>query len=316
MDVLSDVLLNVRLSGALLFFAEYRAPWCISCPPSRDIAPMLVPGARELVIFHIVIDGCCQVGRPGEAPVEVGPGEAVLMGQGDAHLMADRAGRRAVPIVDLLPPPPWAETPYVVHGGDGPLTRVLCGFLHCAEARLSPFLATLPPVVHVAGEDGLAPSLHAVQRLLVEEARNQSPGCACVLSRLTETFFVEVLRRRMMAEDGASRAFAALRDPVVGDALARLLADPMRDWTVETLARETAVSRSLLAGRFKALMGCAPIQYLSRWRLLIAARRLHEGRGSIAAIGAEIGYQSEAAFNRAFKRHFGAPPATWLGRRG
>jgi AraC-like DNA-binding protein len=120
-----------------------------------------------------------------------------------------------------------------------------------------------------------------------------------------------------MAGDGGSpRALAALKDPMVGEALARLHGEPLRRWSVEALAREVAVSRSLLASRFTALMGCSPIHYLTRWRLLMAARRLHEGNESIAAVGAAIGYESEAAFNRAFKRHLGAPPATWLGRRG
>src|SRR3546814_7387287 len=109
MDILSDVLRNVRLSGALLFFAEYHAPWCIMCPPSQEIAPMLVPGARQLVIFHIIIDGRCFVGRPDEEPVELAAGDAVMLAQGDPHLMADRAGQAPIPVVELLPRP--AENP-------------------------------------------------------------------------------------------------------------------------------------------------------------------------------------------------------------
>jgi AraC-like DNA-binding protein len=316
MDVLSDVLTNVRLSGALLFFAEYRTPWCVSCPPSQMIAPLLVPGARRLVIFHIVIDGSCLVNRPDEPPVELETGDAILMAQGDPHFLADEPGREAAPLVELLPMPPWKKAPYLVHGGSGALTRVLCGFLHCAEAQLSPFLANLPPMVRIEGNEGVASSLLPVQRLLIEEARNEKPGYSCVLSRLTETFFVQALRQHM-ARGGrdSSRALAALKDPVVGDALARLHEEPLRSWNVEELAREVAVSRSLLASRFAALMGCPPMQYLARWRLLMAARRLQEGHESIAAVGASIGYESEAAFNRAFKRHLGAPPATWLGQR-
>lgn len=314
MDVLSDVLRNVRLSGALLFFAEYRSPWCVACPPSHMIAPLLVPGARQLVIFHIVIDGACLVSRPDEAPVTLQAGDAVMMAQGDPHVLADEPGRDAIPLVELLPMPPWTKAPYLVHGGDGPLTRVLCGFLHCADAQLSPFLASLPRVVHVEGQKGVASSLLPVQRLLIEEARNEMPGYACVLARLTETFFVEALRQQMANDGLSSRTLAALKDPIVGDALARLHAEPMRDWDVETLAKEIAVSRSLLASRFTALMDCPPMQYLARWRLLTAARRLQEGHESIAAVAAAVGYESEAAFSRAFKRHLGAPPATWLGR--
>lgn len=315
MDVLSDVLRNVRLSGALLFFAEYRSPWCVACPPSRMIAPLLVPGARQLVIFHIVIDGACLVNRPDEEPVALRAGDAVMMAQGDPHFLADARGREAIPLVELLPMPPWAKAPYLVHGGKGALTRVLCGFLHCAEAQLSPFLGSLPPVVRVEGREGIAPSLLSVQRLLIDEARAERPGYSCVLSRLTETFFVEALRRHMAANEDSSRALAALKDPVVGEALARLHGEPLRRWSVAALAKEVAVSRSLLAARFTALMGCPPMQYLARWRLLMAARRLHEGNESIAAVGAAMGYESEAAFSRAFKRHLGAPPAAWLGRK-
>jgi len=313
MDVLSDVLRNVRLTGALLFFAEYRSPWCVACPPSHTIAPLLVPGARRLVIFHIVIDGTCLVNRPDDPSVRLDTGDAILMAQGDPHFLADEPGREAAPLVELLPMPPWKKAPYLVHGGDGRLTRVLCGFLHCAEAQLSPFLANLPPMVRLENKAGLTSSLLPVQRLLIEEARDAKPGYSCVLSRLTETFFVEALRRHM-ADGGrdSSRALAALKDPVVGDALARLHNEPLRRWSVEELAREVAASRSLLASRFAALMGCPPMQYLTRWRLLIAARRLREGHESIAAVGTAIGYESEAAFNRAFKRHLGMPPATWL----
>lgn len=314
MDVLSDVLRNVRLSGALLFFAEYRTPWCVACPPSRVIAPLLVPGAQRLVIFHIVIDGTCVVNRPGEAPVALHSGDAVMMAQGDPHLLADAPGREAVALVDLLPMPPWVKLPYLVHGGEGSLTRVLCGFLHCADAQLSPFLANLPPVVRVAGSAGVVSTLLPVQRLLIEEARSEKPGYSCVLARLTETFFVEALRQHMAAAADSSETLAALKDPVVGAALMRLHDEPLRDWSVTTLAREVAVSRSLLASRFTTLMGCPPMQYLTRWRLLMAAKRLRESHESIAAVGAGIGYESEAAFSRAFKRHLGAPPATWLGR--
>lgn len=315
MDILSDVLNNVRLSGSVLFFAEYREPWCIECPPSSDFAPMLVPGARQLVIFHIVIDGGCVVSTPGAGDVELAPGDAVMMARGDSHVMTDQAGREPVPLIDLLPMPPWAKAPYLVHGGSGALTRVLCGFLHCADARLSPFLASLPPVVRVDGGKGVNSSLLQVQKLLIEEARNERPGYSCVLARLTETFFVEALRQHMATGTDTTGALAALKDPVVGNALGLIHAEPARKWSVDALAREVAASRSLLATRFTELLGCPPMQYLTRWRLLLAARRLREDGCSIAMAAAETGYESEAAFNRAFKRHLGAPPATWLGRR-
>jgi AraC-like DNA-binding protein len=314
MDILSEVLNNVRLSGSVLFLADYREPWCIGCPPSRDIAPLLVRGARELVIFHIVIDGSCLVSLPGGEAVTLQAGDAVLMAQGDAHVMGSAADRSPVPIVELLPMPPWTTTPFLVHGGSGALTRILCGFLHAADARLSPFLASLPPIVRIAGDEGIHPSLLQVQKLLIEETRHERPGYSCVLSRLTETFFVEALRQHMATEGAASSTLAALRDPVVGRALALMHEDPLRKWSVDALAHDIATSRSLLASRFTTMLGCPPMQYLTRWRLLTAARRLQEGGETIAVVSAAIGYESEAAFSRAFKRYLGAPPATWLGR--
>ncbi len=313
MDVLSDVLQNVRMSGGLLFFAEYRSPWCVGCPPSEVFAPLLVPGARRLVVFHIVVEGTCMVNRADDTPLRLEAGDAVMMAQGDPHVLADAPERDVVPLLSLLPLPPWSQTPYLVHGGEGSLTRVLCGFLNCADAQLSPFLAGLPPVMHVAASEGVASSLLPVQRLLIEEARAERPGYSSVLSRLTETFFIEALRQFMTSGRGP-QALAALRDPIVGAALERLHGEPMRAWSVPDLAREIAVSRSVLAARFKRLMECGPMQYLARWRLLIAARALRENAGTIAGVAAMVGYESEAAFNRAFKRHFGAPPATWLGR--
>jgi AraC-like DNA-binding protein len=211
--------------------------------------------------------------------------------------------------------PPWSEPPYLDYGGNGARTRILCGYLHCADARLSPFLDSLPPIMRIDGSLGIASSLFAVQGLLVEEAQKQRPGYFCVLERLTETFFIEALRQYMTEAPDAARALAALKDPIVGRALAFLHAEPMRAWTVPALAREAAVSRSTLASRFVSLIGCPPMQYLTRWRLQLAARRLREERGGIAEVAAAAGYESEAAFNRAFKRHLGAPPATWLGRR-
>ena len=320
MDILSDVLEQVRLSGSVLFLSQYRAPWSVLSPPSSTFAPFLVPGSRRLVIFHIVIEGDCIVGRPDETPVALHASDAVMLPHGDAHILSDRipsdpAGRDAKPLIELLPMPPWSQPPHLDYGGNGPATHILCGYLHCADTRLSPFLDTLPPVMRVDGSTDIASSLLAVQRLLVEEARNERPGYFCVLERLTETFFVEALRQHMAGGAGSARALTALKDPAVGRALALVHAEPMRNWTVTTLARETGVSRSTLAKRFAALTGCPPMQYVTRWRLQRAARRLREGEGSIAAVAAETGYESEAAFNRAFKRHLGMPPATWLGRR-
>lgn len=315
MDVLSDVLENVRLTGSLFFLAEYREPWCLIAPSSTNYAGMLVPGARNLVVFHVIVEGRCMIGAGDDELIELSSGDAILIARGDEHLMADRPGRQPTPLTDLLPYPPWKEPPLLDFGGNGKLVKVLCGYLHFAEASLSPFLASLPPFLRVNGSGALETSFAAVRRLLIDQAMDQRPGCATILARLTETFFIEALRQHIATTDG-SDALKALADPVVGKALELIHAEPARDWSVQELARESAASRSLLASRFASLLSCPPMQYLARWRLQIAARRLTENAGSIAEVAAQVGYESEAAFNRAFKRHMGAPPATWLGRRG
>lgn len=315
MDVLSDVLENVRLSGSLFFLAEYREPWCLVAPASANYAAMLVPGARSLVVFHVIVEGRCMMGGSDDRMIELKAGDAILIARGDEHLMADRPGRTPKPLTELLPYPPWPEPPLLEYGGNGSPVKVLCGYLHCADAALSPFLATLPAFLKVDGSGALGTSFAVVRRLLIDEAMDRRPGCSSILARLTETFFIEALRQHI-ATAGGSGALKALADPVVGKALELIHAEPTRPWSVEELARGAAASRSLLASRFTALLGCPPMHYLARWRLQIAARKLTERAGSIAEVAAEVGYESEAAFNRAFKRHLGAPPATWLGRRG
>lgn len=315
MDVLSEVLENVRLTGSLFFLAEFREPWCLIAPASSDYAGMLVPGARNLIVFHVIVEGRCMVGAADDRLTDLAAGDAILIARGDTHLMADVPGGKPTPLTELLPYPPWSEPPTLKFGGNGKPVKVLCGYLHCADAALSPFLASLPPFLKVDGSGALGTSFAAVRRLLIDEAMDRRPGCSSILARLTETFFIEALRQHI-ATTGGSEALKALADPVVGKGLELIHAEPARDWSVEELAREAAASRSLFASRFTDLLGCPPMQYLARWRLQIAARMLTENAGSIAEVAAEVGYESEAAFNRAFKRHMGAPPATWLGRRG
>ena len=315
MDVLSDVLDNVRLTGSVFFLAEYREPWCLIAPSSANYAGMLVPCARNLVVFHVIVEGRCMIGAADDRMVELSCGDAILIARGDEHVMTDRPGRDPTPLTDLLPYPPWDKPPSLSYGGNGRPVKVLCGYLHCADAALSPFMATLPPFMRVDGSGSLGNSFAVARRLLIDEAMKQQPGYTSILARLTETFFIEALRRHI-ATTGGEGPLHALADPMVGKALELMHAEPARDWSVEDLAREVAASRSLFASRFASLLGCPPMQYLARWRLQIAARKLTEKAGSIAEVAAQVGYESEAAFNRAFKRHMGAPPATWLGRRG
>ena len=313
MDVLSDVLRVIRISGALLFQAEFSAPFCVATPPSRLMAQALAPGAKRLILFHLVSHGECWAERENSENLQLTAGDVFVLPYGDAHNLADSLGREATSIAALLPPRPWSKLPNVVHGGTGPLTRILCGFLHADDVPLHPLLAGLPPMLRVRASDTKPlPPLEAIIRYTLDEARADRPGGQCLLTRLVEVLFVEILRRHM--EDlpvDQVKPLAALRDAVVRRALESLHAEPERDWTLEELARRAGASRSVLAERFRNLMGCPPMQYLSHWRLQVAAHRLHQPQESTASVAAGVGYESEAAFNRAFKRYVGEPPAMW-----
>lgn len=313
MDLLSDVLRIVRLSGAVLFHGEFSAPWSVSAPDSAMMAPFLVPGAKRLILFHIVAEGRCWAEVEGIPPITLGPGDVLTIPGGDAHVMSNPSGGTPTRIATLLSPPPWPELPLVVHGGGGEVTRILCGFLHWDDAVFNPVFTNLPRVLCVHAEDEISfSSIEASLRQLIAEARAHRPGSNCLLTRLTEVPFIEVLRRHMESlGDNQTGWLAALRDRTVSSALQLMHADPTHTWTVEELGRRVGLSRSALAERCRHLLGQPIMHYLMRWRLQLAAQLLRETDDGISAIASRVGYESEAAFNRAFKRYLGEPPATW-----
>lgn len=316
MDVLSDVLRVIRISGAVLFHAEFSAPWCVASPPAREIGRWLTPGAGKLILFHIVAEGECWAERQGSAPVHLAAGDVLVLPHGDAHAMSDMPGRDATPVAAILPPLPWPTLPVVAHGGTGPITRVLCGFLQAEEPVLHPLLAELPAVLHVRARNSKPlPRLETMIAYTLDEARSDRPGAGCLLTRLTDVLFVEILRRHMEdLPEPHPGPWRALKDPVTRRALELLHAQTDEPWSLDALARRSGASRSVLAARFRELVGCPPMQYLMRWRLHLAAHHLRTRHDSTAAVAALAGYESQAAFNRAFKRYVGEPPATWRKR--
>jgi AraC-like DNA-binding protein len=312
MDVLSQVLRAVRLSGALLFRGEFSSPWSIAVPDSRLAAPFLVPGAKGLVFFHIVVEGRCWAEVAGEERLPLGAGDVLTLPYGDAHVMENPRGDKRHPLSSLLPPPPWPELPTLAHGGGGERTQILCGFLHFDDALFSPLLTSLPHALCTRARAGPASLLDASTRYMLEEASLHRPGGACLLGRLAELLFVEVLRRHMDDMRNDERGWlAALKDPCVGKALQLIHGDLAHSWTVEEMGRSVGLSRSALADRFRHLLGEPLMHYLTRWRLHLAAQLLRDTDQGIASIAGQVGYESEAAFSRAFKRHAGEPPAAW-----
>ena len=312
MDALSQTLRIVRLVGAIFIQARFTAPWCYQSPNADAAAPLLEPGAERVVIFHLITQGECFVELGGQAPVRLSAGDAVLFPQGDAHRMASEPG---------LPPAPGTRLDVMlqrrprqlVYGGGGATTRLVCGYLAC-DARLGRMLlAGLPRLVRVNVRDSDAGTwLEASVRYALAEARSPRPGGAGVLAKLAEVLFIEVLRLYMNEQsEGRTGWLAGLGDPVVGAALNALHQRPADGWTLESLAHAAGTSRSVLAERFQHLVGSSPMQYLTHWRMQLAANLLCRSNAALARIAEDVGYQTDSAFSRAFRREYGLPPAAW-----
>src|SRR5260370_28821993 len=193
MDMLSDVLRAVRLSGAVLFVGEFSMPWSVWAPDSRVFAPMLIPGAKQLVLFHLIVEGSCWVELESESPNKLEAGDLIVLPHGDAHALANPPGETRTPMSSLLPPPPWQQPPSLVHGGGGDVARILCGFLYCDDAVFNPVFTMLPRVLLVHAKDGPSGSwLQPNLRYMLQEGGDQQPGRASLLCRLSQLLLVEV----------------------------------------------------------------------------------------------------------------------------
>lgn len=314
MDVVSDVLRAVRLSGVVVFHTELTAPWGIAVPPSTAMATLLQLETRRLIPFHAVAAGRCVSVLDGMDALETG--DVVMYPRGDSHVLASDEAVVPTPVGGILPPLSAERVAILKHGGGGPMTRLVCGFVYCDDAVFDPLSAGLPKVLcgRSRGHDGPT-ALHGLLELALSEAANPRPGTTTLLTRLTELMFVEVLRTFIEALPSEHTGwFAGLRDPFVGRALQRMHAQPDHDWTVDSLGRAVGLSRSALVDRFHALIGQPPMTYLTNWRIQLATQMLRDTHHSVATIAAQVGYASEAAFNRAFRRIVGVPPGAWRRR--
>lgn len=316
-DILSDVLARVRLSGAIFLLGDYRAPWALDSPETCELVQLLAPGARRLILFHILREGRCWVQARG-VRVELQAGDIAVLPFADRHVMGSPGCERAVPIAHLLPPPPWEGIPVCRCDGGGESSSVVCGYLKCEELLLGSMLRLLPPLFRARPERGAATQLmHACVEYALDEAAHARAGGATMLARLPELLFVEALRIHAESQpDDATGWLAATRDPVVGHALSHLHAEPARKWSVTELATRCFTSRSVLDERFRRLLGCSPIRYLTEWRLQLAAEALRSTRAKVGAIARDVGYESEEAFSRAFRRYVGSSPGQWRNGNG
>lgn len=325
-DALSDVLRAVRLRGALFYYIDGIAPWVAEAPPAAEIIPAIMPGVEHMIEFHGVVRGSCWAGPVGDQSVRLNEGDVILFPQGDPHVVSSAAGMRAQTVDKALffsPKPP--QLPYSLalrgegvttarlDGGGSDESTIVCGFLGLDARPFNPLLAALPRVLRVSsatlGPDSLVGQF---LRAAVLESNRKRPGGEAVLELMSKAMFVDALRRYIDSMPPEQTGwFAGMRDPGIGRALTIMHERPAEPWTLEQLADEAAMSRSAFHDRFVHFMSQPPMQYLTQWRMQVAAGLLRETPAKLIDVALEVGYESEAAFSRAFKRFVGVSPGAW-----
>ncbi len=321
-DPLSDVLRSVRLRGAVFFHVSGNSEWAAEAPPAREIAPLLMPGVEHVMEYHAVAHGSCWAGIPDGPSVQLFAGDIVMFPQGDAHVVSSAPGLRGkTDVAALMSGARFERLPLQLSYAGQSIARadssepgdttIVCGFLGCDVQPFNPLIAALPRLLHLRASDTNAWVARLTQQAVVE-SHARGPGGEVMLARMSEMMFVDAVRRYAESLPAESAGWlAGLRDRFVGRALALLHAEPSQNWTIDELGRRVGLSRSALHERFGEMIGVPPMQYLAQWRMQAAARLLLETRATVAAVALEVGYDSEAAFARAFKRMVGKPPAAW-----
>jgi AraC-like DNA-binding protein len=329
-DTLSDLLRSVRLRSAVFYYVSCDGTWAAEAPRSREIAAAVMPDVEHVMEYHVLTSGECWVGLIGQPPVKMQRGDIALLAQGDAHVLSSAPGMRTDPDVEGYFKLGRAQRPFRIHYGNGgaasaivdydgampPLgdsagaASFVCGFIGCDLKPFNPLMATLPRLLHLPAAGGALSEQFASFAAAVSAERR--PGSEALLERLSEMMFVDAIRRHVEHLPADTTGWlAGLRDRYVGRALALLHERPSAPWTIEDLSSQVGLSRSALHERFVSLIGQPPVQYLTNWRMQLASRLLLEGRSTVAAVAVDVGYDSEAAFARAFKRLVGMPPAAW-----
>jgi AraC-like DNA-binding protein len=311
MDVLSEVLKVVKLQGAMFYNGEFSSPWSFRSPPSRTVAPYVAPAAAHVIIYHLLTEGRASARLVDGERVILNVGDIVIFPHGDAHFLENGPPTKPVDMQNELARICSQGLKLSRMGGGGEVTRFVCGFMAC-EPRLSQvFLSGLPPVFKVSiRNDASGRWLENSIRFSVNEADASRAGGEAVLAKLSEVLFVETLRAYIAHLPAEQTGWlAGARDSEVGKTLALMHRNPAHPWTIASLAKEVGVSRSVLAERFRYYLNETPMAYLTCWRLQLGAQMLASTSHSVSQIAAEVGYESEAAFNRAFKREFETPPA-------
>lgn len=315
MDALSETLKFLHLTSGIFLEADFNAPWCIDSAPGKDDIAHFLPDAEHVAIFHLLVDGNCRarLRDDGEA-LDLVAGDLLMLPHGDPHFLGSDLHLHPTQAASLVrPDSAGGGLMRIRYGGNGPRTQFICGYMACDRRLCRPMLSALPHILRVSlGTDPATRWMMVALQHGAQETHDPQPGREAVMGRLAELLFVEALRCYIRQLPENQRGWlAGLRDPYVGNALALIHARPAEHWEVDSLATTVGLSRSAFAERFSALIGEPPMQYLAHWRLALAAQYLSRTNDAVARVGERVGYESEAAFNRAFKREFGAPPAAW-----
>jgi AraC-like DNA-binding protein len=312
-EPLNEALERLRLEGAIYLRAEYTERWALADQGGPMFAAMMRPGAERLILFHVVASGRCFVSCADGERYWASAGDVIVLPYGDVFLMGGVEPVEPVSALSVLAPPPWTEMPIVRHGEGGAQTDVVCGCLYSEDLLFEPDLKAFPPVFVVRPPPGPARSWFDAS---IAYALEESSGRGIRSTKLPELLLVEVLRLHLANAPASERGWlAALHDPVLAPVMKAIHTAPERKWTVSDLAKEAAVSRSLIDGRFRDVLGLSPIRYVSEWRMRVAQDLLVSSDATIAAIARRVGYESEEAFSRAFKRAQGRSPSLWRASR-
>ena len=314
-DVLSEVLRAVRLTGAVFFTVDGAPPWVAEAPAGNVIGPRVMPGAEHVIEYHVVARGTCYGALTDGPSVRLETGDVIVFPQGDAHVMASAPGMRGPVHLEGYRHPERGQLPIAMslNPGGSMDHQIVCGFLGCDARPFNPLLATLPRLIHVPKAAALAGgTVAALIQLAVAESAARRPGSESMLARLSELFFIEVVRHHLATLPSDTTGWlAGLRDDAIGRTLSLLHDRPAHPWSLDDLAKEAGLSRSVLAERFNHFVGTPPMHYLAQWRMQLAASLLSGTNVTIAEVAERVGYGSEAALSRAFKRLVGLAPSAW-----
>jgi len=317
MDAFSEILSGVKMHGAVFFTAEFSAPWGLSMPAANLMTARLAPGAAHLVTYHLVVEGGAVIELADGPSIELKAGDIVIFPRGDPHHMRSKGAKPPFPNYGISAKVKSRDLSPLRAGGGGETSRFVCGYMTCDPYLSRPILSGLPSVFKVnVRTDRAGQWLESSIMHLVDEAVSGQVGSEAMLAKLSEALFVDTLRRYVASLPEQQMGWlTGARDPIVGKSLGLLHSRVAHPWTIADLADEVGISRSALVERFTRYLSEPPMTYLTRWRLQLAARSLESTSRGVAEIAADVGYESEAAFNRAFKREFGQPPGRYRGDR-